>query len=153
MALALLSAVSLLTSAFSLRIAADSASGDTQRFVGTWVTKYKGQAFITLKVKSENGVLGGSCIHVDRLDMLEDGELIPSSDKFVEQEIVQSKASGNKLEMWIGGHDSMHFELTLKEANDAEVLAVGDSPDRERSPDQGPPQKRPWHFQRVADSK
>lgn len=144
-------AVSILSSAFSLHVSPDSNSGDIQRFVGTWVTKYKGQTFITLKIKSQNDVLGGSAVHVDRLDMLEDGELIPSSEKFVEQEIVQAKASGNKLDLWIGGHDSIHFELTLKGTNYAEVIAVGDSPDREQSADQAPPQKKPWHFQRVTD--
>ena len=150
MAFVLVSAMSLLTSAFSLRVASDAASGDAQRFVGTWVTKYKGQAFITLKLKPTKDGLGGSCIHVDRLDDV-DGELIPSSDQFVEQEIVQAKVSGNKLDLRIGGHDSIHFELTLKGTNEADVLAVGDSPDK-NSPDQGPPQKMPWHFQRVAES-
>ena len=152
MAFVLVSAVSLLTSAFSVRVGADTTSADTQRFVGTWVTQYKGQTFITIKLKSENGKLGGTCIHVDRLDMLADGELVPGSDQFTEQEVVQAKASGNKLDLRIGGHDSIHFELTLKGFNDAEVLAVGDSPDREQSPDQAPPQKTPWHFQRVAES-
>jgi len=151
LAFVLLGALSLLTSAFSLRIAADSASADTQRFLGTWVTKYKGQTFITIKLKSENGRLGGSCIHVDRLDALADGELVPSSDQYVEQEIVQAKASGNKLDLRIGGHDSIYIELTLKGANEADVLAVGDSPDKS-SPDQGPPQKIPWHFQRLTES-
>jgi len=145
-----ITAVSILSSAFSLHVSSDASSDDTQRFVGTWVTKYKGQTFITLKIKSVNGVLGGSCIHVDQLTMVND-DLIPSSDKFVEQEILQAKASGNKLELRIGGHDSIHFELTLKGTNDAEVLAVGDSPDREQSADQAPPQKKPWQFQRVAD--
>jgi len=154
-ALFLVGAVSIVLSAFSVRVASDhasNASADTQRFVGTWVTKYKGQTFITIKLKSENGRLSGSCIHVDRLDALADGELVPSSDQYVEQEIVQAKGSGNKLDLRIGGHDSVHFELTLKGANDAEVLAVGDSSDAENSPDQGPPQKKPWHFQRVAES-
>lgn len=150
MAFVLVSAVSLVTSAFSFHVAADTASTDTQRFVGTWVTKYKGQAFITLKLKSEKGVLTGSCIHVDRLDMLADGELIPSSDQFTEQEIVQANASGNKLDLRIGGHDSMYIELTLKGDNDADVHVVGDVGN---SPDQGPPQKKPWHFERVAESK
>ena len=151
MAFVLVSAVSLLTSAFSLRVASDATSASDQRFVGTWVTKYKGQTFITLKLKSTKDGLGGSCIHVDRLDALGDGELIPSSDQYVEQEIVQAKASGNKLDLRIGGHDSIHFELTLRGATEADVLAVGDSPDKS-SPDQGPPQKIPWHFQRVAES-
>src|SRR5579864_1611528 len=120
-AFVLVTAVSLLTSAFSLRVASDAASADDQRFVGTWVTKYKGQTFITFKLKAENGKLGGTCIHVDRLDDV-NGELIPSSDKFVEQEIVQAKVSGNKLDLRIGGHDSIHFELALKGANEADVL-------------------------------
>jgi hypothetical protein len=150
LALALVSAVSILSSAFSLHVA-NTASSDAQRFVGTWVTKYKGKVFITLTIKSENGVLGGTTTHVDRLDMLEDGELVPSSDQFVEQDIVQAKASGNKLDLRIGGHDSIHFELTLKGPNDAEVLTVGDSPDGEQSADQAPPQKKPWHFERVAE--
>ena len=149
-AFAFLSAVSLLSSAFSLRVGADTTSADTQRFVGTWVTKYKGQTFITIKLKSENGKLGGTCIHVDRLDALADGELVPSSDKYVEQEIVEAKASGNKLNLRIGGHDSIYFELTLKGANDADMLTVGDAPDK-NSPDQPPQQKTPWHFQRVAE--
>jgi beta-lactamase regulating signal transducer with metallopeptidase domain len=151
-ALFLVGAVSIVLSAFSVRVSSDNAPADAQRFVGTWVTKYKGQTFITIKLKSENGSLGGSCIHVDRLDMLVDGELVPSSDQYVEQEIVQAKVSGNKLDLQIGGHDSIHFELTLKGASDAEVLAVGDSSDAGKSPDQGPPQKKPWHFQRVAES-
>lgn len=151
MAFALVIAVSLLTSAFSLRVGADTTTADTQRFVGTWVTKYKGQTFITIKLKSENGKLGGTCIHVDRLDALADGELIPSSDQYVEQEIIQANVSGNRLDLRIGGHDSIHFEFTLKGTNGADVLAVGDSPDK-NSPDQGPPQKNPWHFERVAES-
>jgi hypothetical protein len=150
MAFALVGAVSLLSSAFSLRVGADTTSADTQRFVGTWVTKYKGQTFITIKLKAENGKMGGTCIHVDRVAVLADGELIPGSDQFVEQEIVQAKASGNKLDLRIGGHDSIHFELTLKGINDADVLAVGDSPEGGQSADQPPPQKTPWHFQRVA---
>lgn len=150
MAFVLVSAVSLLTSAFSLRVASDTASGNDQRFVGTWATKYKGQTFITFKLKSTKDGLGGSCVHVDRLDDV-DGALIPSSDKFVEQEIVEAKVSGNKLNLRIGGHDSIYFELTLKGANDANVLVVGD-PSNGNSPDQAPPQKRPWHFERVAES-
>lgn len=148
-AFALLSAVSVFASAFSLRVAADTASTDTQRFVGTWVTKYKGQTFITFKIKSENGGLTGSCIHVDRLDNV-DGELIPSSDKMTEQEIVEARASGNKLSLRIGGHDSISFELTLKGDNDADLITVGEVGN---SPDQAPPQKKPWHFQRVADNR
>ena len=152
MAFVLVSAVSLLTSAFSFHVAANTASTDTQRFAGTWVTKYKGQAFITLKLKSEKGVLTGSCIHVDRLDALADGELVPSSDHYVEQEIVEAKVSGNKLDLRIGGHDSIYVELTLKGDNDADVLTVRDPPDK-GSPDQAPPQGKPWHFQRVAESR
>ncbi len=148
-AFVLVSAVSLLTSAFSLRVGSDTTSFSDQRFVGTWVTKYKGQTFITIKLKSENGKLGGTCIHVDRVADV-DGALIPSSDQFVEQEILEAKVSGNKLNLRIGGHDSIYFELTLKGANDAEVLAVGDPPDK-NSPDQAPPQKTPWHFQRVTE--
>ena len=153
MAIVLLSAVSLLSSAFSVRVASDVASANDQRFVGTWVTKYKGQTFITIKLKSENGKLGGTCIHVDRLDALSDGELIPSSEQFVEQEIVEAKASGNKVDLRIGGHDSIHFELTLRGANNADVLPVGDSPGGD-APDQAPPiPKIPWHFERVAEGK
>lgn len=150
MAIVLLSAVSLLSSAFSVRVASDVSSANDQRFVGTWVTKYKGQTFITFKLKSENGKVGGTCVHVDRLADV-NGELIPSSDKFVEQEIVEAKVSGNKLDMRIGGHDSIYFELTLKGTNDAFVLAVGDASDKS-SPDQAPPQKIPWHFERVAET-
>jgi len=149
LALALLSAVSLLSSAFSLRVGADTTSADMQRFVGTWVTKYKGQTFITIKLKAENGKLGGTCIHVDRVADV-DGELIPSSEQFVEQEIVQAKVSRNKLDLQIGGHDSIHFEFTLRGANNADVLAIGD-PAGGDSPDQAPPPKIPWHFQRVAE--
>jgi hypothetical protein len=79
------------------------------------------------------------------------GELIPSSNQFVEQEIVEAKAVGNRLDLRIGGHDSIYFELTLKGANDAEVLPVGDSPDSEKSPDQAPQPKIPWHFRRVSE--
>ena len=145
-----IAAVSIVSSAFSLHVSADTNSGDIQRFVGTWVTKYKGQTFITLKIKSVNGVLSGSCIHVDQLTMMND-DLIPSSDKFVEQEIVEAKASGNKVDLRIGGHDSIYFELTLKGANDADVLAVGDA-QQGNSADQAPPQKKPWQFQRIAES-
>ena len=113
------------------------------------MTKYKGQTFITFKIKSENGGLTGSCIHVDRLDNV-DGELIPSSDKMTEQEIVEARASGNKLSLRIGGHDSISFELTLKGDNDADLITVGEVGN---SPDQAPPQKKPWHFQRVADNR
>ena len=140
-------AVSLVSSGFSLHVSADATSSDGQRFVGTWVTKYKGQTFITLKIKPGTSGLTGSCIHVDRLDYV-DGELIPSSDQFTEQEIVQAKVSGNKLEVKIGGHDSIYFEFTLTGANGAEMRTVGDVGG---SPDQAPPQKKPWHFERVAE--
>jgi beta-lactamase regulating signal transducer with metallopeptidase domain len=151
-AVALLGAVSLLCSAFSLRVAPDTASVDIHRFVGTWVTKHKGQTFITIKLKSENGKLGGTCTHVDRVDYV-DGELIPSSDQYVEQEIVEAKVSGNKVDLRIGGHDSIYVEFTLKGTNDADVITVADSPDAGDSQDQGPPQKKPWHFERVADGR
>lgn len=149
-ALALVIAASLLTSAFSLRVGADAVSADPHRFAGTWVTKYKGQTFITLKLKWEKGVLGGSCIHVDRLDYV-DGELIPSSDQFTEQQIVAARVSGNKVELQIAQHDAMHMEFTLTGDNESEVRLMGDAPGD--SPDQGPPQKKPWHFQRVSDGK
>lgn len=145
----LLAAASVVTSAFSFRVSADTSTADSQRFVGTWVTKYKGQAFITLKIKSENGRLGGSTVHVDRLDYV-DGELIPSSDHFVEQEIVQATAAGNKLNLRIGGHDAIYFEFTLTGPNAGEMRTVGDGGN---SPDQGPPQKKPWHFERVAENR
>lgn len=148
-AVAAVSAVSIFTCAFSLRVAANAVPADTQRFVGTWVTKYKGQTFITFNLKSANGKLGGSCVHVDRLDFV-DGDLIPSSDQFTEQEIVDVKVNGNKLELHIGGHDSIYAEFTLKGTNDADVIMVGD---RGSSPDQGPPQKKPWHFQRIGETK
>ena len=142
----LVAVLSLVTSAFSFRVSGDTSSADTQRFVGTWVTKYKGQAFITLKIKSANGALGGSVVHVDRLAMLADGELVPSSEQFVEQEIVEAKVAGNKLNLRIGGHDSIYFEFTLMAPNAGEMLTVGDLGG---SPDQAPPQKKPWHFERV----
>ena len=145
--LSLLAALSLVTSAFSFRVSADTNPADTQRFVGTWVTKYKGQAFITLKIKSENGQLGGSTVHVDRLDYV-DGELVPSSDHFVEQEIVQANVAGNTLHLRIGGHDSISFDFTLTGPNAAQMRTVGDVED---SPDQAPPQKKPWHFERIAE--
>ena len=148
-AFALVCVVSLLTSAFSLRVA-DANSTDSQRFVGTWVTKYKGQTFITMKLQSRNGALVGTCNHVDRVSDV-DGELIPSSDQFVDQDIVQTKVSGNKLELWIGGHDSIHVEFTLKSANEADVMMVGDQPNG--GPDQAPLPKKPWHFQRVAEGR
>lgn len=144
----LVAAASLATSAFSFRVSGDTSSSDTQRFVGTWVTKYKGQAFITLKLKSANGTLGGSVVHVDRLDMLADGELVPSSEQFVEQEIVEAKASGNKLNLRIGGHDSIYFEFTLTAPNAGEMQTIGELGD---SPDQAPQQKKPWHFERIAE--
>ena len=153
-AVAAVCGVSILSCAFSLRVAANAVPADTQRFVGTWVTKYKGQTFITFNLRSVNGKLGGSCVHVDRLDALSDGSLIPSSDQFTEQEIVEIRVNGNKLELHIGGHDSIYAEFTLKGTNDADVMMVGDPRDSPgSSPDQGPPQKKPWHFQRVADSK
>ena len=148
-AVAVVSGVTILSCAFSLRVSANAVPADTQRFVGKWVTKYKSQTFITFNLKSVNGKLGGSCVHVDRLDYV-DGELIPSSDKFTEQEIVDVKVNGNKLDLHIGGHDSIYAEFTLKDDNDADVIMVGDPGN---SPDQGPPQKKPWHFQRIAEGK
>ena len=147
--LVLVSTVSILTCAFSFRVSADTVPADAQRFVGTWVTKYKGQTFVTFNLKMVNGRLGGSCVHVDRLDMLEDGELVPTSEQFTEQEIVEAKVLGSKVALHIGGHDSIYAELTLKGANDADVLMVGDPSNKENSADQAPPQKKPWHFQRV----
>ena len=145
-ALFLVGAVSLLLSAFSVRVAADNTSANTQRFVGTWVTKYKGQAFFTIKLKSENGTLGGTCLHTDRL-LWVDGELIPTGE-MTEQKIVEARVSGSKVNLQIGETDPISIELTLTGDGVGEGRAiVGDSPDGP------PPQKKPWHFQRVAGSR
>lgn len=142
-ALFLVGAVSLVLSAFSVRVAADNTSADTQRFVGTWVTKYKGQAFFTIKLKSENGTLSGTCVHTDRVEWV-DGELIPTGE-MTEQKIAEARVSGRKLNLQIGETDPISIELTLTGDGVGEGRAiVADSPDGP------PPQKKPWHFQRVA---
>jgi bla regulator protein blaR1 len=143
----LVGAVSLGISAFSLRLTAENAPANLERFAGTWETKYKGRAFFTLKLRSANGTLVGTCTHVTRVEWV-DGGLIPGTDETTTDKILEVRAYGEKLLLKIGDGDSssdaipLEFTLTAKDQGDGIVFV---SP----SLDGPPPPKKPWHFQKV----
>jgi beta-lactamase regulating signal transducer with metallopeptidase domain len=140
--------VSLGISAFSLRLTAFNGSEDLARFAGTWETKYKGQAFFTLKLEAANGTLAGTCVHVTRVAVLADGELIPGTEETTTDQILEVRSYGEKLLLKIADGDNSHgieleFTLTAKDQGDGIVFVRPSS-------DGPPPPKKPWHFQRVS---
>ena len=142
-------AAALVISAFSLKLAAENAT-DLKQFAGTWECKYKGRAFFTLRMAVKDGVLGGTAVHSTRVALV-DGELIPGTDETAQDRIFDTHPSGQELLLKIADGPnvadpiSLSFKLTSKD--EAEVMPLVDQ--------QGdvPPPKKPWHFQRVSDSK
>jgi len=128
---------------FSVRVA-EHASADVRPFVGTWETQYNGRPFFTLKLKEENGGLGGSCLHVTRVEYV-DSELIPGTEETSEDRITEARISGNKVNLRVGdGNDPILLEFTVINDHEAEGKPIVD-------PDGNPPPpKKPWHFQRVS---
>jgi bla regulator protein blaR1 len=145
-AVCLVGGVSLGLSAFSLRVSSDNNSADLQQFAGTWEAKYQGTTFFTLHLKLTNASLGGTCVHNDRLAWV-DGELIPTGSEFSTEKILEASSSGKKLLMKIGNENStdgfpLEFTLTAPGQAEAKIIAPSDSGT--------PPQKKPWHLQRVS---
>jgi beta-lactamase regulating signal transducer with metallopeptidase domain len=143
-AVCLIGAASIGLSAFSLRLNT-SHSEDMTPFVGTWEAKYQGTAFFTLHLKLENGSLGGTCVHGERLTLV-NGELIPDGSKLSTHTIVEASVSGKKLLLKIGDEnssDTFPLEFTLTGADQAEgrIVVASDSGT--------PPPKKPWHFERI----
>lgn len=138
-----LGAMSLAICGFSMRVA-DSARSDARPFVGTWETRYNGHPFFTLNLKEENGALGGTCLHVTRVEYV-DGALIPGTDETSQERITEARISGNKVELKIGDSDPILLEFTLTgdDTGDGKPI-VGESPEGV------PPPKKAWHFQRVS---
>ena len=142
-------------SAFSLKLSADNAG--LQQFAGTWECKYKGKTFFTLKMAVQGATITGTAVHPDRLTDV-DGELIPGSDENSTDKIVEAHASGGRLLLKLAhANDAsappwpLQFSLTGKE--EAEGILVADDPsERSSDPEQAPPPKKPWHFQRVSNS-
>ena len=143
-AVCLIGAASIGLSAFSLRLNT-SHSEDLTPFVGTWEAKYQGTTFFTLHLKLENGSLGGTCVHGERLTLV-NGELIPDGSKLSTHKIVEASVSGKKLLLKIGDEnssDTFPLEFTLTGADQAEgrIVVASDSGT--------PPPKKPWHFERI----
>lgn len=152
-AVCLIGAASIGLSAFSLQLNNPSRSENLALFAGTWEAKYKGTTFFTVHLTLTNGILGGMCVLGERWAILADGELIPDGSQLSTHKISEATASGKKLLLKISdnkiGDESssgvVPVELTLTGRDQAEgrVVAGSDS-------DMPPPQKKPWHFQRVA---
>jgi beta-lactamase regulating signal transducer with metallopeptidase domain len=144
-AVCLIGAASIVLSAFSLRLNNAGRSEDLAPFAGTWEAKYQGTTFFTVHLKLINGSLGGTCVHNDRLEWV-DGELIPTGSEFSTEKILEASASGKKLVMKIGKENSsdgvpLEFTMTAPGQAEARITAPSDSGT--------PPQKKPWHLQRV----
>ena len=143
----LVAAVCLSLSAFSLRVSGGSSPAELERFVGTWQAKYNGKVFFTLRINSENGRLGGSCIHVDRVEYV-DGELIPTSDTMSTEKIAEAQVSGQRLLLKFANDpsDTIPFEFTLTSNGGADGKILVESSSGTPAP------KKPWHFERVSAS-
>jgi len=96
--------------------------------------------------------LGGTCVLGERWAILDDGELIPDGSELSTHKISETTASGKKLLLKISGSkigeesssEVVPVELTLTGGDQAEGRVVaGSNSDT-------PPQKKPWHFQRIA---
>jgi hypothetical protein len=85
--------------------------------------------------------------------ILDDGEFIPDGSELSTHKILEATASGKKLLFKISaskiGDESssevvpVEFTLTGGDQAEGRVVAGADS-------DTPPPQKKPWHFQRIA---
>ena len=152
-AVCLIGAASIGLSAFSLRLDNASRSEDLAPFAGTWEAKYKGATFFTVRLTLANGSLGGTCVLGERWAILVDGELIPDGSELSTHKIVEATATGKKLllkisENKIGEENSsgvVPIELTLTGGDRAEGRVVAGA-----NSDTPPPQKKPWHFQRIS---
>jgi hypothetical protein len=145
MAVCLIGVASIGLSAFSLRLDNDSRLKDLAEFAGTWEAKYQGATFFTLHLRITNGSLGGTCVHGERLTLV-DGELIPDGSELSTHKILEASVSGKRLLLKIGDEnssDTFPFELTLTGTDQAEgkIVVASDSGT--------PPPKKPWHFQRI----
>ncbi len=148
----LIGAASIGLSAFSLRLNNASRSEDLAPFAGTWEAKYKGATFFTVHLTLANGSLGGTCVLGERWAVTDDGEFIPDGSELSTHKILEATASGKKLlikisENKIGDETSSEVvpvELTLTGGDQAEGRVVARS-----NSDTPPPQKKPWHFQRI----
>jgi beta-lactamase regulating signal transducer with metallopeptidase domain len=151
-AICLIGAASLGLSAFSLRLNKASRSEDLALFAGTWEAKYKGATFFTVRLTLANESLGGTCVLGERWAILADGELIPDGSELSTHKILEATASGKKLLLKISENkmgdetspDVVPIELTLTGGDQAEGRVVAGS-----NSDTPPPQKIPWHFQRI----
>lgn len=152
-AVCLIGAASIGLSAFSLRLNNASHSEDLALFAGTWEAKYKGAAFFTVHLTLANGSLGGTCVVGERWAVLADGELIPDGSELSTHKILEATASGKKLLLKISGNkiggetssEVVPVELTLTGGDQADGRVVAGS-----NSDTPPPQKKPWHFQRIS---
>jgi hypothetical protein len=151
-AVCLIGAASIGLSAFSLRLNNAGRSEDLPLFAGTWEAKYKGATFFTVHLTLANGSLGGTCVLGERWAILVDGELIPDGSELSTHKILEATASGKKLLIKISGNkigdetssEVVPVELTLTGGDQAEGRVVSGS-----NSDTPPPQKKPWHFQRI----
>jgi beta-lactamase regulating signal transducer with metallopeptidase domain len=150
-AVCLIGVASIGLSAFSLRLNDAGRSEDLALFAGTWEAKYKEATFFTVHLTLANGSLGGTCVLGERWAILADGELIPDGSELSTHKILEATASGKKLLLKISGNkigeesssEVVPVELTLTGGDQAEGrVAASDS-------DPTPPQKKPWHFQRI----
>ena len=148
----LIGAASIGLSAFSLRLNNASRPEDLAPFAGTREAKYKWAAFFTVHLTLANGGLGGSCILGERWAILDDGELIPDGSELSTHKILEATASGKKLLLKISENkmgdetssDAVPVELTLTGGDQADGRVVARA-----NSDTPPPQKIPWHFQRI----
>jgi len=140
-AVCLLAAFCLALSAFSFRVTAGISGVETERFAGTWETKYNGKVFFTIRLNVENGALRGTCTHSVRLAYV-DGELIPSDEKTDTEKITDAQVSGQKLLLKVGD-EAIPLEFTLIGDGTADVRIMVESSSGTPAP------KKPWHFQRV----
>jgi hypothetical protein len=133
-----------------LRLNNAGRSEDLALFAGTWEAKYQGATFFTVHLTLANGSLGGTCVLGERWEIV-DGELIPDGSELSTHKILEATASGKKLLLKISGNkigdenssEVVPVELTLTDRDQAEGRVAGSNSDTP------PPQKKPWHFQRI----
>jgi len=85
----LLAAACLMASSFSIQVArAGSTAGELQRFAGTWEGKFKGKAFLSLKLTAKDGKISGTIsrvnIQVDPSGILMDASALAKEDAISE---------------------------------------------------------------------
>ena len=147
----LIGAASIGLSAFSLRLNNANRSENPALFAGRWEAKYQGATFFTVNLTLANGSLGGTCVLGERWTIV-DGEFIPDGSELSSHKILEATASGKKLLLKISANkigdenssEVVPVELTLTGGDQAEGRVVAGS-----NSDTPPPQKKPWHFQRI----